>query len=733
MSKNSNSYTVDKENGGEKKIPYPKSILFIIGNEFCERFSFYGMRTILVLYFKYVLLFNEDLATQIYHIFVMVCYFTPVFGAIIADSYLGKYWTILSISCIYAAGNIIISGASIGGTVWISFIGLALIAIGTGGIKPCVSAFGGDQFKPGQERQLQQFFSLFYIAINSGSLISTFLTPVLRQNVSCLGRSDCYPLAFGVPAILMVVALILFILGKFITGYTINPPEKNNIVFRVFSCIGRAFYRRFFSSSNSTKKEHWIDYADDKYDNKTRKDVKALLRILFLYIPLPVFWALFDQQASRWTLQAIRMNGQLGEHFTIKPDQIQAINPFLVIFFVPIFDYLIYPMMNKIGLYTPLKRIVIGGLLASLSFGVCGFFQLSIEAEAPVSMMPGHNHLAIVNNMPKNLTILSNITLMPNEIKVLDNIERSSLESEFGPITNFTDDETLVLYYTTVETPLKFVWENILVKPDTSGAKLFTIFDLKNFNETLDKFAIDGHKDGLVTNIVQHNIDTGRTIGYLNPFEVDIIGEDIVLMIGENKRMTYPMMGQGATYIQVIIGDLNTEPESRLSRIVDENKLSIFLQLIQYLIMTAAEILFSITGLEFSYSQAPKSMKSVLQAAWLMTVAFGNLIVALITLVKFKKQSHEFFLFFGLMFIDALIFAVMAYFYIPYQSDNDNDNDCYDSDEQSSDRQQLDMIDGGSSSSTTSTRPSTENLSMKQIQSNNKTTTTTTTMATKID
>ena len=448
-----------------------------------------------------------------------------------------------------------------------------------------------------------------------------------------------------------------------------------------------------------------------------------------MYIPLPVFWALFDQQASRWTLQAIRMNGQLGAHFTIKPDQIQAINPFLVIFFVPIFDYLIYPMMKKIGLYTPLKRIVIGGLLASLSFGVCGFFQLSIEAEAPVSMMPGHNHLAIVNNMPKNLNILSNITLLPNEIKVLDNINRSLLETEFGPITNFTDDKTLVLYYyTTVETPLKFVWENILVKPDTSGAKLFTIFDLKNFNETLDKFAIDGHEDELVTNIVQHNnIDT---IGYLNPFEVDIIGKDIVLMIGKNKRMTYPMMGQGATYIQVIVGDLNTEPESRLSRIVDENKLSIFLQLIQYLIMTAAEILFSITGLEFSYSQAPKSMKSVLQAAWLMTVAFGNLIVTLITLVKFKKQSHEFFFFFGLMFIDALIFAVMAYFYKPYQCDNDNDNDCYDSDEQSSDRQQLDMIDGGSSSSTISTRPSTENLSMKQIQSNNKTTTT---MATKID
>lgn len=71
---------------------------------------------ILVFYFKFILSFNEDLATQAYHIFAMACYFTPVLGAILADSFIGKFWTILSISCIYAAGNIILSFASISGT-----------------------------------------------------------------------------------------------------------------------------------------------------------------------------------------------------------------------------------------------------------------------------------------------------------------------------------------------------------------------------------------------------------------------------------------------------------------------------------------------------------------------------------------------------------------------------------------------------------------------------------------
>lgn len=86
--------------------------------------------------------------------------------------------------------------------------GLLCIAIGSGGIKPCVSAFGGDQFKlPEQLKQLAAFFSVFYFAINAGSLISTFLTPILRADMPCFGDMDCFPLAFGVPAALMSISI----------------------------------------------------------------------------------------------------------------------------------------------------------------------------------------------------------------------------------------------------------------------------------------------------------------------------------------------------------------------------------------------------------------------------------------------------------------------------------------------------------------------------------------------
>lgn len=83
-----------------------------------------------------------------------------------------------------------------------------MIALGTGGIKPCVATFGGDQFiLPQQEKYLVTFFSVFYFSINSGSLISSFLTPELRNGVKCFGEQDCYSLAFIVPAILMILSI----------------------------------------------------------------------------------------------------------------------------------------------------------------------------------------------------------------------------------------------------------------------------------------------------------------------------------------------------------------------------------------------------------------------------------------------------------------------------------------------------------------------------------------------
>ncbi len=147
-------------------------------NEFCERFNFYGMKAILVLYLTTKLFYTPDVATIIYHTFVMSMYLFCIVGAIIADSWWGRFKTILILSIVYSIGSVLIA---IGGIEpWnlpaaeLTIVGLLVIAIGSGGIKPCVAAFGGEQFKlPEQAKQLAVFFSIFYFSVNAGSLIST--------------------------------------------------------------------------------------------------------------------------------------------------------------------------------------------------------------------------------------------------------------------------------------------------------------------------------------------------------------------------------------------------------------------------------------------------------------------------------------------------------------------------------------------------------------------------------
>ncbi|XP_042901702.1 solute carrier family 15 member 1 isoform X2 [Parasteatoda tepidariorum] len=666
---------VESNSDGERK--YPKSVFFILGNEFCERFCFYGMRTILMIYFTKQLLYSENTSTMLYHLFVMLAYFTPVLGAIISDSWLGKFRTILYVSIIYVIGNIVLSvGAfpfSLDLMRTVSLLGLVVIGIGTGGIKPCVSAFGGDQFHRDQVQQRERFFSIFYFMINCGSVFSTLLTPVLRSE-SCMGQETCFPLAFGVPAALMVVALILFLLGKPL--YIIEQP-KGNVLTSVVGCMFHAIKKKF--SSSEKKKDHWLDYAEDKYDKKLIADIKIVLHILVLYIPLPIFWALFDQTGSRWTLQATKMDGEFFGT-TIKPDQLQAANPILILIFIPLFDYVVYPVLGKCRLLTkPLQRITIGGLLAAVSFVVAGFLELGVESTLPVLPQPGFSELTIMNLNPctVNITEPEHYLLKANETHSFRDLKFNdtkswtfmAVEGEPGcdfqktvEITNKKSIQTAFLLNDENQFDIQ-IGADEKSKSKEALAKVRIFFSIKDIpiNAT---FKFVGPKTYFVSpDNETGSSDIGRTdyasfepgnYKFYLPFNESSHLEDL---LGEAKFQS------GGSYI---VGIVKSDEHSNLliTTLVLPNSVPILLQIPQYVILTAAEIMFSITGLEFSYSQAPLSMKSVLQAAWLLTVAFGNLIVTIVAETELvEKKSSELFMFAILMGIDMLIFAVMAYFY----------------------------------------------------------------------
>ncbi|CAF0868412.1 unnamed protein product [Rotaria sordida] len=362
-----------------KRIPLPRSAYFIIFVEGCERFCFYGLKTILLLYFMYYLQLNKDSATSGFHLFSFACYFTPTIGAIISDGFIGRYWTIVILSLIYFLGTCILTVTaipSIGGKHLAGpIIGLLLIAFGTGGIKPCVSAFGADQISLTNPRTLSRFFAFFYFSINFGSLISTVITPMLRSQVHCFGY-DCYALAFGIPSVLMLIAIIIFIAG---TPLYKRVPPKENIIMRFIAVILRAIQNAICHPS-SGRKEHWIYYADDKYNTQDMDDVRAVLSVFLLFTPLPIFHALYNQTGSRWTYQASLMNGNLGPLGIIQPDQMQACNSLFVLLFIPLFEEIIYPACARCNfLIRPLQRMFLGMIVMIFTFIVAGIIQIAIQ------------------------------------------------------------------------------------------------------------------------------------------------------------------------------------------------------------------------------------------------------------------------------------------------------------------------------------------------------------------
>ncbi|XP_072396367.1 peptide transporter family 1-like isoform X1 [Diabrotica undecimpunctata] len=640
----------------EKKIPYPKSVFFIVSNEFCERFSYYGMRTILILYLTNILLFSESQSLVTYHTFSMCVYFFPIIGAIISDSFLGKFNTIFYVSMIYASGSILLALTAsdpIGlPKVGFSILGLLLIAIGTGGIKPCVAAFGGDQFRlPQQAKDLERFFSLFYFSINAGSLISTFITPILRNDVHCFGNESCFPLAFAVPGILMVISIVIFALGR--PTYKIKKPEGNVIV-QVTKCIVCGIKNKMKSKE---KKEHWLDYAEEQYGEKLVNEVKATLHVLVLFLPLPIFWALYDQQGSGWTLMAVRMDGNIG-FYTILPDQMQVVNPLLILAFIPLFTYYVYPLLGKCNLLkTSLQRMACGGLLAAVAFAVSAFVTMAIESNDPVLPSAGNIQLRVYNPSSCIMSISTDITEMkpfnlnPTSSYVDEDIAWSGNKSvtfTFKSNTSECSDgyQTISLaeknaygIFIQANGKIRF-YEDDIAKSKTGYPLVRTL----SYTDTDVKYTLKGKS----ININSGNISARE---FSNPGRWSV-------KVGEKQFEKSVDLRLGGTYA-VMLNEKQMEMDYTV--VTKPNAVHIAWLLPQYFIITAAEIMFSITGLEFSYSQAPASMKSLLQACFLLTTAFGNLIIVIIESIEiFEKKSNDFFLYCGLMVADMLIFSFMA-------------------------------------------------------------------------
>jgi len=354
----------------------PRQIPFIIGNEACERFSFYGMRNILTVFLIDWLLRNdlpgqsqrEASAKFVFHMFVFGVYVTPLLGGFLADRFLGKYRTVLYISLLYCAGHACL--AMFHDHPKGFYAGLVLIALGSGGIKPCVSALVGDQFTAENKHLVNKVFAIFYWSINLGSFFASMLIP---KTLRLFGPA----LAFGVPGILMGIATLIFWLGR--NQYVKIPPTGKNP--HSFVAVVQSALK------NRGRLGSFLDGARVEHPDEAVEGVKAVFRVLSIFAFIPFFWMLFDQKASTWVVQARSMDLRVGT-WNFEPSQMQLVNPALVMLLIPVTTGIVYPFFKRLGWeLTPLRRMPIGMALGATSFVIAGLLNVPVASGQKISVV----------------------------------------------------------------------------------------------------------------------------------------------------------------------------------------------------------------------------------------------------------------------------------------------------------------------------------------------------------
>ncbi|KAK9763732.1 hypothetical protein K7432_009343 [Basidiobolus ranarum] len=385
----------------------PIAAWFIVINEFCERFAYYGGSAPFTNYVQFpagnpdqagALGKGQSTSTALKQFFTFFCYLTPLLGAVIADQYLGKYKTILIFSIVYMVGWLIVTVTSIPSIIDSAgypgyIVSLIVIGLGTGGIKPLVSPMAADQYNQNEpevrvikgervivdpELNAQHLYNWFYWAINVGSLIGGIVTPQLELHVD-------FWLAYLVPTCMFAVAIVIFVAGNKL--YNKVPPSGESALIKGYRCYKYAHRR---AAKATVKPANMLDAAksdcegippeteDEKatrrWDDRFVDDLKQTIMACKIFIPMTVYWIAYNQITSNLISQAADM----ALH-GLPNDIITNIDPIALVIFLPCMDLFVYPGLRKVNMNPrPMTRIFLGFMLGALAMAASSIVQNEI-------------------------------------------------------------------------------------------------------------------------------------------------------------------------------------------------------------------------------------------------------------------------------------------------------------------------------------------------------------------
>lgn len=538
---------------------------YIIATEFCERLAYYGFAGSLVLFFEVQLDMSNADAVNNFYLWNGAVYVTPLIGGYIADAMLGRFHTILYFAVLYVGGLVAFIMGAIPGHISsaLVFLGMYVVALGAGGIKPNCSTMGADQFDvhiPQDKKESEQFFSYFYWSINLGALAAyTLVAYICQYGISGLGGKEW---GFFVGYMIPTVALGLGI-GVFLSGadrYRKHPP-RGSMVSRALGIMWEAGFTRRGMARQQFGANHWLDSASTEFggsyspaDVNSVKYVTRLFPYLAVLIP---YWGIYGQTKTAFQIQGCQMDSRIGS-FQLPVSGMNIFNNVAILALVPIFEFYLYPFLKREGYeLRMLWKIGLGFLFAVSAMIVAALIEIYRMDHAPPE-----------------------VTYREATPAERDNI---------SPCRNIDD------------------------------------YDPYKYAEWLDGT----------------NSDEPTNCWLREPCDYSKLGVDCV----------------------------QCDPFPQMSSI------SIFWQVPQFVLVGISEIFAMITSLEFFYSQAPMTMRSVSQALNLFTNAVGSWLTIPLTLLVNTNKNNQwitdnvddghlewyFFLLAGIMLATYFIYCWLCY------------------------------------------------------------------------
>ena len=543
---------------------HPKGFFFLFAGEFAERFSFYGMRAILPLYLSDQMGFGEGTGARYYTFFLTACYLLPLLGGWIADKFFGKYWTIVGFSIPYIVGQFLVGFES---NLFL-LISLGLLAMGTGVIKPNISTLMGityDQQRPGQDKLRSNAFQYFYMSINIGAFMSQLIVPMVRD------QTGSYLIAFMVPAFFMIIALALFALGK-----------------------------PYYGVEDVKKKE------PQTAEQQVAK-MRVLGQVALLFLLVSFFWAVFDQSSYTWVYFAKSYMDLNVMGYSLAPDSIQALNPFFIVAFIggALLVRTFWPVDPNAPLkpgMAPTKKMLIGFLLTALCMGImaiAGYQTGDPEKAVQVKC----KEVEVFLPLGKAELTGATIDFKAKEAKEQFTNGGGKMTFPEGSAKGLT-----ITKYGSLSGDKVTFKDGELVLAD--GKKLVFKGGQLDFAASREIF-----KDGKLElpGALEYTFRQGK---YQLPDGVLLIKRGNVAEIRPGEKLKIEAKpGEGS---------VNLGPGKYTK---PENRVSVWWMALAFFVITIAEVLISVTGLELAFVVAPQSMKGFITACWLMTVAIANFFI----------------------------------------------------------------------------------------------------------